>query len=182
MGSCCFLLPRFVPASHAFGLKIATAAMRPRNDTKLGRFYFGNIRFGSCKAVSLRDGFETFRPENCSVFPTKPADSVIARRALVPDVAIFNGTICHPGTKHGRMHNAISLWAKPCAKCGRTTEFHGEAARASHFMLQRAAVPIRSPRRTLDSMPCALWDRMSTSGSKRPGGSSRMTVEPPYSK
>ena len=31
--------PCFVPGCHAFGSKIATAALRPRNDTKNGRFF-----------------------------------------------------------------------------------------------------------------------------------------------
>ena len=36
----CFLLPCFATGCHTFGLKIATAALRPRNDTKSGRFLF----------------------------------------------------------------------------------------------------------------------------------------------
>ena len=34
----CFVLPCFVPGCRAFGFKIATAAMRPRNDTELETF------------------------------------------------------------------------------------------------------------------------------------------------
>ena len=36
--------PCFATGCHIFGFKIATAALRPRNDTKLGRFNFGNKR------------------------------------------------------------------------------------------------------------------------------------------
>ena len=76
--SSCFVLPCLVPGCHAFGLKIATAAMRPRNDTKLGRFYLENGRFSFfvvifC-AVSLRIVFQSFRSGNCSVFPQNPPD------------------------------------------------------------------------------------------------------------
>ena len=35
----CFVLPCFATGCHAFGLKIATAALRPRNDTKIGMFW-----------------------------------------------------------------------------------------------------------------------------------------------
>ena len=34
----CFVLPCFATGCHAFGLKIATAALRPRNDTKMVGF------------------------------------------------------------------------------------------------------------------------------------------------
>ena len=40
----CFPLPCFATGCHTFGLKIATAALRPRNDTKSGRLNFGNKR------------------------------------------------------------------------------------------------------------------------------------------
>ena len=40
-----FPLPCFATGCHTFGLKIATAAQRPRNDTNLERFYLGNGRF-----------------------------------------------------------------------------------------------------------------------------------------
>ena len=36
--SSCFVLPCFATGCHAFGLKIATAALRPRNDTKMVGF------------------------------------------------------------------------------------------------------------------------------------------------
>ena len=63
--SSCFELPCLVPECHAFGLKIATAAMRPRNDAELERFYLENGRFlfyavVFC-AVSLRIVFQTFQ-------------------------------------------------------------------------------------------------------------------------
>ena len=42
---CRFPLPCFATGCHAFGLKIATAALRPRNDKDLERFCLGNARF-----------------------------------------------------------------------------------------------------------------------------------------
>ena len=57
----CFVLPCFGAGCHAFGLKIATAALRPRNDTELERFYLENGRFLFYAvifcAVSLCDRF-----------------------------------------------------------------------------------------------------------------------------
>ena len=37
--------PCFGTGCHTFGLKIATAALRPRNDTNMEHFYLGNGRF-----------------------------------------------------------------------------------------------------------------------------------------
>ena len=45
--------------------------------------------------------FSCFRLESTSAFPAKPTDSVIARRARAPDVAIFKPKVWHPGAKHG---------------------------------------------------------------------------------
>ena len=74
----CYVLPCFGAGCHAFGLKIATAALRPRNDTKLGRFYLENGRFSFFAvifcAVSLCAVFQTFRSGNCSVFPQNRSD------------------------------------------------------------------------------------------------------------
>ena len=114
-GFCRFLSPYFATGCHTFYFKIATAAVRPRNDTKLericlenGRFLFYAVVF--C-AVSLRIVFQTFIPEivpfsNVSFrkllrFPAKPTRFVIARRARAPDAAIFNESICHPVTNYG---------------------------------------------------------------------------------
>ena len=36
--SSCFVLPCFATGCHAFGFQIATAALRPRNDTKMVGF------------------------------------------------------------------------------------------------------------------------------------------------
>ena len=38
----------FAAGCHTFGFKIATAALRPRNDTKLGRLYLGTGVFLLC--------------------------------------------------------------------------------------------------------------------------------------
>ena len=111
----CFAFPCFATGCHTFGLKIATAALRPRNDTKLERFCLENRRFSFFAvifcAVSLRTAFQTFRSGNCSVFPqnlkpfrfpAKPIKFVIARRAhFAPDAAIFDDAICHSVTNYG---------------------------------------------------------------------------------
>ena len=68
----CYVLPCFGAGCHAFGLKIATAALRPRNDTKLERFNLENGRFSIFAVIfcvlSLRIVFQTFRFGNCSDF------------------------------------------------------------------------------------------------------------------
>ena len=121
--SSCFVFPCFATGCHASNFKIATAAVRPRNDTKLGRFYLENRRFlfyavVFC-AVLLRIVFQTFIPEivpfsNVSFrksfrFPAKPTRFVIARRARAPDAAIFNDAICHSVTNYGRAERNRTL-------------------------------------------------------------------------
>ena len=89
--SFCFVLPCFVPGCHTFGLKIATAALRPRNDTKSGRFCLENGRFlfyavVFC-AVLLRIVFQTFIPEIVPFF-----------KRSVPEIVPFprkTDQICH---------------------------------------------------------------------------------------
>ena len=93
--SFCFVLPCFATGCHASNFKIATAALRPRNDTETGRFCLENGRFlfyavVFC-AVSLCIVFQTFIPEIVPFsivsfrkllrFPAKPTRFVIARRA-----------------------------------------------------------------------------------------------------
>ena len=93
--SSCYVLPYFATGCHASNFKIATAALRPRNDAELERFYLENGRFlfyavVFC-AVSLRIVFQTFIPEIVPFsivsfrkllrFPAKPTRFVIARRA-----------------------------------------------------------------------------------------------------
>ena len=113
--SSCFVLPCFGAGCRAFGFKIATAAVRPRNDTKLERICLENGRFSFYAvifcAVSLRIVFQTFISEIVPFsivsfrksfrFPAKPPRFVIARRARAPDAAIFNESTCHPGTNYG---------------------------------------------------------------------------------
>ena len=65
--SSCYVLPYFATGCHASNFKIATAALRPRNDAELERFYLENGRFlfyavVFC-AVLLRIVFQTFIPE-----------------------------------------------------------------------------------------------------------------------
>ena len=66
----CFVLPCFGAGCHTFGLKIATAAMRPRNDTKIGTFLFENGRFSFMRLFFARcrpaSSFKRFVPENVS--------------------------------------------------------------------------------------------------------------------
>ena len=65
-------LPCFVPGCDAFGLKIATAALRPRNDTKMERFMLGKhtflfyeVIFARCCSASF---FKRFVPKNVPFF------------------------------------------------------------------------------------------------------------------
>ena len=83
--SSCFVLPCFGAGCHTFGLKIATAATRPRNDTKSGRFCLENRRFLFYAVVFARCR-PASRLSNVSFrkllrFPAKPTKLVIARRA-----------------------------------------------------------------------------------------------------
>ena len=76
----CFPLPCFATGCHTFGLKIATAALRPRNDTNLKRFYLGNGRF-------------CFMRPFCAVLPR-----IVFFKCFVPKtVPFFRKTyqICH---------------------------------------------------------------------------------------
>ena len=63
----CFVLPCFGAGCHTFGLKIATAALRPRNDTELERFYLDNRRFCFMRSFFARcrsaSSFKRFVPE-----------------------------------------------------------------------------------------------------------------------
>ena len=86
--SFCFVLPCFVPGCHTSNFKIATAALRPRNDTELERFYLENRRFSFMRSFfaryrsassfkrSFRKSFrfQSFRSGNCSDFPQNPPD------------------------------------------------------------------------------------------------------------
>ena len=50
-----FVLPYLVPGCHTFGSKIAAAALRPRNDTELERFYWDKNVFGHMQSLYLKD-------------------------------------------------------------------------------------------------------------------------------
>ena len=100
---CHFPLPCLAVGCHTFGLKIATAAPRPRNDTKSGRFYLENNCFFMRLffARSLRIVFRMLRFGNCSVFPQNPPDlSLRGGRILAPDVAILKSKGWDSGTKY----------------------------------------------------------------------------------
>ena len=115
--SSCFVLPCFATGCHASNFKIATSlrglAMTPNRGVfvlKTDDFLFYAVVFG---AVSLRIVFQTFRSGNCSVFNRfVPEIAPISRKThqichceegafFAPDAAIFNETICHPGTNYG---------------------------------------------------------------------------------
>ena len=49
----CFVLPCFATGFHTFGFKIATAALRPRNDTKLIRFLLAAQEFGCLSSEQI---------------------------------------------------------------------------------------------------------------------------------
>ena len=89
-GFCRFPLPCFAAGCRAFGFKIATAALRPRNDTKLGRLYLGNGRFSFMRpfrAILLRTVFIKRFALKPFRFPANPIRIVIARSDS--DAAIF---------------------------------------------------------------------------------------------
>ena len=69
-GFCRFLSPYFATGCHTFYFKIATAAVRPRNDTKLGRFCLNQAPFCQMQSLSI---------ELLRRFPAKPLGHVIAR-------------------------------------------------------------------------------------------------------
>ena len=56
----CYGLPCFGAGCHTFGFQIATAALRPRNDTKLGRFWGKNSLL--CKDFDTLKGSAGQRP------------------------------------------------------------------------------------------------------------------------
>ena len=104
---CRFPIPCFVPGCHTFGLKIAAAALRPRNDTNLERFYLENRRFlfyaVTFCAVSPRIVFQTFCSENRSVFPqnlfgaTGTAGGFLATRKSLGDCFLQFLLLQHQG-------------------------------------------------------------------------------------
>ena len=49
----CYVLPCFATGCHTFTFKIATAALRPRNDTKLRRFLLAAQEFGFLSSEQL---------------------------------------------------------------------------------------------------------------------------------
>ena len=68
------------------------------------RLFFARCRFASSFKRSFRKSFrfQTFRSRNCSVFPQNSPDlSLRGGRIFAPDAAIFDETICHPGTNYG---------------------------------------------------------------------------------
>ncbi len=86
----CLVFPYLALGFYASNFKIATAALRPRNDTKSKRFIwktniFGRIQLFSI-GINVRFSGKTYRFCHCE------------ERS---DVAIFKPKAWHPGTKHG---------------------------------------------------------------------------------
>ena len=87
----CYVLPCFATGCRVDHLKIATAALRPRNDTGSERFCLENGRFSFFAVifctVLLCTVFQTFRSGNRFVF-----------KRFVPEIAPFSRKthqICH---------------------------------------------------------------------------------------
>ena len=86
----CLVFPYLALGFYASNFKIATAALRPRNDTKSKRFIwktniFGRIQLFSI-GINVRFSGKTYRFCHCE------------ERS---DAAIFKPKVWHPGTKHG---------------------------------------------------------------------------------
>ena len=95
-----------------------------------------------CSASSFKRSFrkllrfQSFRSGNCSVFPQNPPDlSLRGGRIFAPDAAIFDGTICHPGTNYG------------CAKRNRTInkERGSRMKQGIHVFCDRGFFLLRAP-------------------------------------
>ena len=114
----CFVPPCFATGCHTFGLKIATAALRPRNDTDLERFGLGNARFllyagnfARCRSVADSN----FLIAKVVGFHEKPTTfCVIARRARL-----------HPTRQSLTERDGIPQRSTEKGKCGRTAFPHG---------------------------------------------------------
>ena len=113
---CRFPLPCFATGCHTFGLKIATAALRPRNDTKSGRFYLENkcfMRLFFCTVAPHRFSNASFR--KLFRFPAKPTRLVIARRAhfsarrgnLKVEGMGSRNEVCKHETRQGKKQNVL---------------------------------------------------------------------------
>ena len=86
----------------------------PRNDTKLERFYLENGRFhflrlffARCRSASF---FKRSVPEIVP-FSRKTCQICHCEEGAIfmPDAAIFDDAICHPGTKCGRAERNRTL-------------------------------------------------------------------------
>ena len=86
----CLVFPYLALGFYASNFKIATAALRPRNDTKSKRFIWKTNIFGRIQSFSIginvRFSGKTYRFCHCE------------ERS---DAAIFKPKASHPGTKHG---------------------------------------------------------------------------------
>ena len=78
----CYVLPCFGAGCHTFGFKIATAALRPRNDTKLGRFWGKNSLL--CKDFDALKGSAGQSPALPFFAILMRQRSSLARRAKEP--------------------------------------------------------------------------------------------------
>ena len=85
----CFVLPCFATGCHTFGLKIATAATRPRNDTKMVGFAIKPTIFIS-KMFEIRLAGAPCFATGCHTFGFQ-----IATAATRPRNDIKNGRFCN---------------------------------------------------------------------------------------
>ena len=68
----CFPLPCFVPGCHTFDFKIATAAVRPRNDTELERFWVKIAYFARIlRVLRSRQRRRTARSATDAAYPLR---------------------------------------------------------------------------------------------------------------
>ena len=106
----CFVFPCFATGCHTINFKIATAALRPRNDTKLRRFYLENGRFffyafffARCRSAAF---FRRFVPK---IVPFSRKTDQFCHCEERSDAAIFNAAICHSETNYGRAERNRAL-------------------------------------------------------------------------
>ena len=80
--------PCFVPGCHAFGSKIATAALRPRNDTKNGRFFAKTYQFSTKILKSVPEGHRHSAP--LGRYITRPEGRISYAKHISHSEAVYH--------------------------------------------------------------------------------------------
>ena len=80
--------PCFVPGCHAFGSKIATAALRPRNDTKNGRFFAKTYHFSTKILKSVPEGHRHSAP--LGRYITRPEGRISYAKHISHSEAVYH--------------------------------------------------------------------------------------------